>query len=85
MRIEIRPALLCLGGWHGRSETPVEVVGETPKRYRIACPPGTMTVRLAGQRYLQAGQTALVPKYAIRFQGDKKTVVVVCKRDSRTN
>lgn len=84
-RVVIRPALLCLGGWHGRSETPVEVVGETPKRYRIACPPGTMTVRLAGPRYLQAGQTALVPKYAIKFTNEKPSVVVVCKSESLKN
>lgn len=57
-------AVLCLNGWEGRTETPVEIVGETPKRYRISA---SKRVKLAGQnRWLEIGQTALVPKYAVR-------------------
>lgn len=71
--LEFKPALLCLDGWAGRSETPVEVVGETPKRYRIAIPPGSQPVRLGGRhRWLRIGETALVPKTAIKWPPPKK-------------
>ena len=57
-------AVLCLNGWEGRTETPVEIVGETPKRYRIRA---NKRIKLAGRnRWLEIGQTALVPKYAVR-------------------
>jgi len=57
-----RPAELMLTGWHGFSKQPVEVIGETPKRYRIRAEKLT---RLAGRhRYLEPGKTALVPKTA---------------------
>lgn len=58
-------ALLCTGGWHGYIEQPVTVVGETPKRYRIKANART---KLAGRsRWLEIGETVLVPKTAIRF------------------
>ena len=57
-------AVLCLNGWEGRTETSVEIVGETPKRYRIRA---SKRVKLAGRnRWLEIGKTALVPKYAVR-------------------
>ena len=57
-------AVLCLNGWEGRTETPVEIVGETSKRYRIRA---SKRVKLAGRnRWLEIGQTALVTKYAVR-------------------
>lgn len=60
-----RGGLLCLDGWSGRVEQPVAVIGETPKRYRIRAITRT---RLAGlYRWLKPGDTALVPKNAIKF------------------
>jgi len=56
-------ALLCLNGWGGRTETSVEIIGETPKRYRIRA---NKRIKLAGRnRWLEIGKTALVPKSAI--------------------
>lgn len=60
-----RPAVICLGGWSGRTEAAVVVVDETAKRYRIKAIDRT---KLAGRdRWIEAGQTALVPKRAVRF------------------
>ena len=57
--------LLCLNGWAGRTETPVEIVGETPKRYRIRA---SQRTKLAGRnRWLESGETVLVPKSAVRL------------------
>ena len=65
---QLRPALLCFNDWAGVRKVPVEVVGETPKRWRIQLPPRSETIRLAGKgRYLAYGQTALVPKTAVEF------------------
>jgi hypothetical protein len=58
-------ATLCLDGWTGRYRTPCIIVGETPKRYRIQA---IERMALAGRnRWLDPGQTALVPKYAVRI------------------
>jgi len=58
---------VCLGGWAGRTEQEVVIVGETPQRYRIRSIDGK-TVRLAGRcRSIQGDATALVPKRAIRL------------------
>lgn len=58
-------AVICLSGWQGRTETPVLVVGETPKRYRIKAVERT---KLAGRdRWIEKDDTALVPKHAVRF------------------
>jgi hypothetical protein len=49
----------------GRSEQAVLVIGETPKRYRIKA---VMRTRMPGRyRWLEAGETALVPKRALSF------------------
>lgn len=57
--------LLCLNSWAGRTETPVEIIDETPKRFRIRA---SQRTKLAGRdRWLEVGQTALVPKYAVRL------------------
>lgn len=62
---EPRQAYICLDGWAGRSEQAVLVIGETPKRYRIKA---VMKTFLAGRsRAMVAGDTALVPKHAVRF------------------
>jgi hypothetical protein len=69
-----KDAFLCLNGFDGYSETPVEVIGETPKRYRIICPPDRQAVKLAGRnRWLRVGETALVPKTAIKVKPGKGT------------
>lgn len=55
---------LVLDGWDGRSYTEVEVIGQTPKRLRIRAIKRT---KLAGRdRWLEPGQIALVPTYAVR-------------------
>ena len=56
--------LLCLNGLSGYHETPVLVVGETPKQCRIEA---IERMRLAGRmRLLNPGERALVPRYAIK-------------------
>lgn len=55
---------LVLSGWHGSSAVKVITVGETPTRFRIQAITRT---RLAGRgRWLEPGDTALVPKHAVR-------------------
>jgi hypothetical protein len=55
---------LALSGWEGITFTDVEVTGETQKKYRIRAIKDT---RLAGRcRTLKAGDSTLVPKYAVR-------------------
>lgn len=55
---------LVLQGWHGVSSQLVVTVGETPRRFRILALTRT---RLAGRdRWLLPGETALVPKTAVR-------------------
>lgn len=54
---ERRDGLLILDGWHGRSRSPVVIVGETPTRYRITPPEGVDRVRLGGRG---AGRAARV-------------------------
>ena len=55
---------LMLDGWAGVRARQVEIVGETPQRYRIRAIERT---KLAGrQRWINPGETALVPKYAVR-------------------
>lgn len=59
-----RSAWLCLNSYGGRSQQVIEIIDETPKRFRIRALSRT---RLAGRlRWLKAGETALVPKSAIR-------------------
>lgn len=60
-----REGYIQIDGWGGRTESRVLVIGETPKRYRIQAIART---KLAGRdRYLNAGETALVPKRAVSF------------------
>lgn len=72
MPAEIRSAILLLDGYAGRREHPCEIIGETAQRYRIQVRQQTP---LAGaNRWLQPGQTALVPKHAVRLdQAAEKT------------
>lgn len=55
---------IVLDTWAGRRYYAVEVVGETPKRtrVRILTPGGVM---LPGSRYVNYGDTVLVPKHAV--------------------
>jgi len=56
---------MYLDGWAGRASYLAEVVGETPKRGQIKA---LTKVRLPGrERFLLPGETALVPRYAVRF------------------
>ncbi len=60
-----RQGYLILQGWEGRTETLCKVLEETPKRYRIKA---LIAMRLGGPRrwrWLDKGETALVPKRAI--------------------
>lgn len=53
----------------GLSKELVEVVKETPKRYKIRAINRT---RLAGlYRYLKPGETAYVPKHAVKLVDDE--------------
>lgn len=62
-----RLAELGVTGWHGVTWALCVVIGETPKRYRVR-PCNTIgELRLAGRRTLRTGESALVPKRAIRF------------------
>lgn len=55
---------IALDTWAGRRYYAVEVVGETPKkvRVRILVPGGVMLPR---RRYVNFGETVLVPKHAV--------------------
>lgn len=61
---EERNAVLMIQGWHGYSECPCTVVGETPKKYRVVF---LAKQNLPGRRVAEAGVQALVPKHAIKF------------------
>lgn len=57
-------AYLVITGWHGTTATKVVTVGHTPKRFRIRAITRT---RLPGRnRWLEPGETALVPRSAVR-------------------
>ncbi len=58
---------LRLNSWAGRERVPVEIVGETPKRYRVKL---LEAARLPGNRQHAAGDVVLVPRYAVQQQGD---------------
>lgn len=63
-----RRAFLNLNSWAGHSCKPIFVIAETPKRYRIEAIERT---KLAGRdRWIERGQTALVPKYAVSFPAE---------------
>ena len=59
----IRKSVL-LDTWAGRRYYAVEIVGQTPKkvRVRVLTPGGVM---LPGRRYVNCGETVLVPKHAV--------------------
>ncbi len=62
--VEPYRALLRTNGFEGYRETEVEVIGETVQKFRIKALIGT---KLGGRsRWLNKGETALVPKRAIK-------------------
>lgn len=65
-----RIGVLCSESWSGRSEEKVEIIGETPKRYRIRA---DRRIKLAGRdRWLEVGDDVLVPKTAVRIEEKKE-------------
>lgn len=64
-------ASLLLDSWAGRREVPIEVLGETPKRYRVRLLSDAMLPR---RGHIQAGEIVLVPKHAVSFpqKGDQE-------------
>lgn len=56
-------AYLVLDSWAGRERIPVEIVGETPKRYRIKLLADAL---LPSRRHCKAGDIVLVPHFAVR-------------------
>ena len=60
-------AYLLLDGWAGRRRIPVEVLSETPARYRVRLEQAA----LVGRRHCEAGAVVLAPKHAVEF--DKET------------
>ena len=61
-------AYLVLDSWAGRERIPVEIVGETPKRYRVRLLADAL---LPSRRHCAAGDVVLVPRYAVRVDGDQ--------------
>ena len=64
-------AILVLDGWAGRERIPCEVIGETPKRYRIKLQQDAL---LPSRRHCKAGDVVLVPKYALRLDSKESEV-----------
>ncbi len=58
-----RRAHLRIRDWAGYHEVPVEVVGETSKRWRVIFKPGTV---FRGRK-MMVGEAVLVPKWAVKF------------------
>lgn len=60
-----RIGTLYTSSWAGTLKQRVNVIGETPKRWRIEALKRT---RLGGRRrFIEQGETALVPKFAVKF------------------
>jgi len=65
---------LQLDGWQGRTQQEVEVVGETATKVRVRA---LTCTRLAGRRRsLEPGQTALVPRHAVRNEKANNAEVI---------
>ena len=56
-------AYLVLDSWAGRERIPVEIVGETPKKYRVKLLADAL---LPSRRHCSAGDVVLVPRSAVR-------------------
>jgi hypothetical protein len=64
-------AALVLDGWAGRQRIPCEVIGETPKRYRIKL---LQDALLPSRRQCKAGDVVLVPRYAVKLESKQSEV-----------
>ena len=62
-RRQAAQATLCLNSLAGRVERPVEVLKETPKRYKVKLLEDALLP--SGQK--RAGDEVYVPKYAVRL------------------
>lgn len=60
--MDAKESFLNLDGWAGRIQIPVEIISETPKRYRVRI---LRDFTLPNRNYKRAGDIALIPKYAI--------------------
>lgn len=58
-----RRAVLLVDGFAGRRELSCRVIGETPMKYRIEVDTETRLPR----RTLMPGESALVPRWSVRF------------------
>ena len=64
-------AELGLQGWAGLTWQQVELIGETPKKFRIRA---IQRTKLGGRcRWIDPGETTLVPKHAIRRSVERDT------------
>jgi len=80
----IRRGVLVTDGWGGRSYQLVTVEGETPMRYRVRAVGEELRLPMRGRgirKVLRSG-TALVPKYAVRFDADPPQGAAVIERDA---
>ena len=64
-------AKLMMDDWAGRHSIECEVIGETPKRYRIKL---LEDAQLPSRRSCKAGDVVLVPKYALRLDSKESEV-----------
>lgn len=64
-------AKLIMDDWAGRHAISCEVIGETPKRYRIKLQQDAL---LPSRRHCKAGDVVLVPKYAVRLDSKESEV-----------
>lgn len=55
--------VVAINTWAGKRTYPVKIVGETKMRYRVTAFSNMM---LPGRRFVPAGRTVLVPKYAVK-------------------
>lgn len=60
--------VLMLNTWAGVRRYPVEILSETPKKYRVRLKERTP---LAGRnRWGRVGQVVTVPRYAVKVEAD---------------
>ena len=57
-------AKMMLDGWAGRYIVPVEIIGETDKRYRVRLMEET---KLPARRIGKIGEVILVPRYSVKL------------------
>lgn len=67
---QAQAAVLVLNTYAGRREHPIEVVGETPKKYRVKIL-DEKSFPLPGKKTANPGEVVLVPKDAVTFPNQK--------------